>query len=260
MELYQECAGQGTPVLVIHGALSDHTFFSGVAHRLSDYCKVISYDRRGYGESPFMSGTDYSLQTQAEDAYRVLKNFTDEPACIVGHSMGAHIALELAIRYPHMVSKLVLIEPSLGSNSTDAQKLADWHNELMGYVKSKQLLRIFTSFQTLTGAQRAERSSASPKLDATQINRMRKNLEAFARGDLPEMNSFVPDKAQIRELSVPITIAVTGHNTDNIFFNMAIHDGAYFGWPVVSFPGTHSSIEETSESFAKKLVEILQIG
>lgn len=258
MNLYCECFGSGTPVLLIHGALSDHTFFSGVAHHLSKCCKVISYDRRGYGENPPVNQADCSLAVQADDACQVLSSFANEPACVVGHSLGANIALELAIQYPHLVKKLVLVEPSLRTNPEDAQKLTDWHNELMGCVKRKQLLRIFTSFQALTGAQRQDKPSDALKLDAAKINRMRKNLEAFARGDLPQMNAFVPNEAQIRNLSVPVTVAVTKQN-NNVFFDTAIHDSACFGWPVVSFPGTHSSIEENSEPFARKLIEVLQV-
>lgn len=259
MELYQECIGNGTPVLLIHGVLSDHTFFAGVAHHLSNHCRVISYDRRGYGESPSADGTDHSLGTQAEDAYRVLKRFTDEPACVVGHSAGAHIALELAIRCPQSVKSLVLIEPSLGSHPEDQERLTHWHNELMEYAQRKQLLRIFASFQKITGTKRGEKASASLNPQAAQIDRMRKNLKAFVCGDLQEANSFVPAETQLRQVSVPITVAVTQHNPDNLFFNTAIHDGTHFGWPVVSFPGSHSSIEETSESFAGKLVDVLQI-
>ena len=259
MELYRECIGNGAAVLFIHGALSDHTFFSGVAEYLSKSCKVISYDRKGYGENPLDCQADYSLAAQAEDAYQVLTSFTAEPVFVVGHSAGAHIALELAIRHPNAVKKLVLIEPSFGMDPKDAKKFADWRNELMDYVNRKQLLRIFTSFQALIGSQRSEKTSASQKLDATQINRMRKNLEAFVNGDLPQMHCFVSDEAQIRDLTVPVTVAVTKQNPDNIFSTTAIHDSAYFGWPVVSFPGTHSSIEENSEPFAKQLIDVLQV-
>ena len=66
MELYRECIGSGAAVLLIHGALSDHTFFSGVAEYLSKSCKVISYDRKGYGENPLDCQADYSLAAQAE--------------------------------------------------------------------------------------------------------------------------------------------------------------------------------------------------
>ena len=259
MELYRECFGQGTPVMLIHGALSDHTFFSDVARNISNHCKVILYDRRGYGENPFIVGMDYSLQTQAKDAYQVLKFFTAEPVCVVGHSVGAHIALELAIQHPHIVKRLVLVEPSLAFHSEDAQILAHWRSELTSLAKSKQILRIFSSFQQLTGAKRNERTSFTPKTQPIQLDRMRKNLQTFVYGDLQEMDSFVPLETQLRQLDVPIIMAVTQHNLDNAFFNTAIHDGAYFGWPVVSFPGTHSSIKEHAEAFSKKLIDVLQL-
>ena len=259
MKLYQECIGHGSPVLLIHGVLSDHTFFSGVAQHLSNHCKVILYDRSGYGESPTVDGADYSLRTQAKEAYQVLKEFTDEPACIVGHSAGAHIALELAIQHPQIVKSLVLIEPSLGSHPEDVQILARWHNELADFVWHKQHLKILTSFQKITGTKRSKKTASSLYSRPVQMDRMRKNLEAFVRGELWEMDTFAPPEALLRQLSVPITVAVTQHNPDNLFFNTAMHDGTYFEWPVVSFPGSHSSIEEHAELFAKQLIELLQI-
>lgn len=259
MELYTECAGHGTPVLLIHGVLSDHTFFSGLAQNLSGSCKVISYDRRGYGESPFVSGMDYSLQAQADDACQVLQSFTDEPACVVGHSAGAHIALELAVRHRHAVRKLVLIEPSLAFNPEDARMLAQWRSELRGYAERRQFLKIFSSFQRATGAKRSEKPSPLRKQQPMQMERMRKNLQAFAYGDLQEMDAFAPDEVRLHNLDIPITVAVTQHNPDNIFWSTAVCDGAYFGWPVVSFPGTHSTIEENAEAFAKRVMEVLQL-
>ena len=255
MELYRECIGHGAPVMLIHGVLSDHTFFSGAAKCLSACCKVISYDRRGYGENASADGADYSLDTQAEDAYRVLRSFDDAPACIVGHSAGAHIALALALRYPHAVKKVVLIEPSLAFAADDAKLLADWRSELAQYAARGRLLQIVSSFQRITGAKR----SAKPSAPGVQLDRMRKNLRAFACGDLRELNAFTPPEAELRQLDIPVFVAVTQTEPENVFYRTAIHDSAYFGWPLVSLPGTHASLDEAAEPFAEKLCEILQI-
>lgn len=256
MNLYRECTGSGTPVLLIHGALSDHMFFSGLVPYLSTHYQVILYDRIGYGKSNSVADSNYTLSVQAEDACRVLQSFTSEPAFVVGHSAGAHIALELAIQHPHLVKKLVLIEPSLGTDPNDAMELAEWHNELLGYVNQKQLLRIFPSFQRVTGGKPSiKKTGVSPRFDATQVNRMRKNLKAFSQGDLPQMDSFNPREEQIRQLSIPVVVGVT-QQKNNMFYKTAIHDSAYFDWPIVPFPGMHSSIEEHSKPFAEKLGEI----
>ncbi len=258
MELYRECIGKGSPVLLIHGVLSDHTFFSGVARNLSNHAKVISYDRRGYGENSAVEGMDHSLAAQVEDAYEVLKACADTPAYVVGHSAGANIALGLALKYPEAVKQLVLIESSLAFNPQDAQMLADWRKELAGYAERNQLLKIFLSFQKVTGTKRSEKPAAPAKPQTTQMDRMRKNLKAFVYGDMHQMNAFVPEETLLRNLDIPVTVAVTQYNPDNIFWRTANNDGAYFGWPVVSFPGTHSAIEEDAEAFANKLMEVLQ--
>ena len=79
MNLYSYSTGAGTPLLMIHGIISDGSFFDEAASFLADEYQVISYDRRGYGRSTGEKWTDFSVGAQAEDAARILEVVPDHP-------------------------------------------------------------------------------------------------------------------------------------------------------------------------------------
>jgi pimeloyl-ACP methyl ester carboxylesterase len=96
-------------VLLIHGASSNlRELWGPLAEPLAASCRVIAYDRPGLGHSARISRAQ-TLATQARVAARVLG---EEPALIVGHSLGAAVALRLALDHPRLVSGLVLIAPA----------------------------------------------------------------------------------------------------------------------------------------------------
>ena len=65
MELSHTELGQGEDVLLIHGIISDKSFFEPLMEELKDHYHLIAYDRRGYGQNRFDPELDYSLTAQA---------------------------------------------------------------------------------------------------------------------------------------------------------------------------------------------------
>lgn len=100
-------SGQGPPVLLVHG--SAPTMWGGLPETLATSHRVIDYDRRSFGDSSAPSPKD--PRRHAEDAAGVLAQLHACPALVVGWSMGAVIAVELACRHPEIVSGLALLEP-----------------------------------------------------------------------------------------------------------------------------------------------------
>lgn len=108
-----EAGAQDAPrVLLIHGASSNlRELWGPLADLLAGEHRVIAYDRPGLGHStrPARSQT---LAAQAQVAARVLEASGDGPSLIVGHSLGAAVALRLALDFPTLVSGLVLVAPA----------------------------------------------------------------------------------------------------------------------------------------------------
>lgn len=88
IELYYEDHGSGKPVVLIHGwPLSSRSWEKQVPVLLSAGYRVITYDRRGFGESS-RPVTGYNYDTLAEDLHKLISKLELEDVTLVGFSMG----------------------------------------------------------------------------------------------------------------------------------------------------------------------------
>jgi pimeloyl-ACP methyl ester carboxylesterase len=110
--LAHRVAGDGDPVLLIHGALVADTMVSlAEAPALAPFRRIL-YHRRGYGQSPRLEPVrPVTLAEHADDALGLLDHHGIGAAHVAGHSGGALIALVLAARHPERVMSLALLEP-----------------------------------------------------------------------------------------------------------------------------------------------------
>jgi pimeloyl-ACP methyl ester carboxylesterase len=104
----------GAPrLMLIHGASSNLLELWGpLAEEFAPLHRVIAYDRPGMGHSTRAKRDGHTMASQARAAARVLEQTGEGPALIVAHSLGAGIALRLALDFPQLVSGLVLIAPA----------------------------------------------------------------------------------------------------------------------------------------------------
>jgi len=104
-----EWPGTGSAVVCVHGLTANHTCWASIADILSPDHRVIAYDLRGRGDSE-KPPQGYSLQIHCQDLVGLLDHLKLKRAVIAGHSLGAHIGLAFAVRFPRRVSKLVLVD------------------------------------------------------------------------------------------------------------------------------------------------------
>ena len=105
-------APKGSAIVCIHGLTANHVCWASVADALSPAHRLIAYDLRGRGESD-KPATGYSLARHGEDLEGLLDHFGLAKAILIGHSLGAHIAVRFAATRPARVSRLVLIDGGL---------------------------------------------------------------------------------------------------------------------------------------------------
>ncbi len=109
-----ETVGSGEVVLLIHcGFVAESGYPLLHQPTLTGHYQVIHYHRRGYGESEGVT-PPFDMAAQAADALAVLDHLAIERVHLVGHSLGAVIALEVVRRAPARVATLALLEPPLG--------------------------------------------------------------------------------------------------------------------------------------------------
>ena len=99
------------PLVCLHGACGHARRFERLARMVSDRRHVVAYDLRGHGRSPW-SG-EQTLDRHAADLDAVLETCGIEQTVLLGHSLGARIALEYAAGHGERVTGLMLLDPPL---------------------------------------------------------------------------------------------------------------------------------------------------
>ncbi len=101
-------AGEGAPILLLHGFPQSSREWARVLPRLARAGRVIAPDLRASGGSD-APDSDYRLGTLRDDAVALLDELGVERAVVVGHDLGALVALSLAMEHPQRVSHLVVL-------------------------------------------------------------------------------------------------------------------------------------------------------
>jgi haloacetate dehalogenase len=107
-------AGEGPPLLLLHGYPETHLMWRHVAPALAREFAVVCMDLRGYGDSSAPEGgpghANYAKRAMAQDALEVMAAL-GHPSFLVGaHDRGARVAYRLALDHPDAVRRLALLD------------------------------------------------------------------------------------------------------------------------------------------------------
>ena len=104
-------AGQGTPVVLLHGSASSGKQWRSLTDHLKGRFRVVAPDLPGYGRSVAPKKAPQTLADTAQSIAAVIDEL-GEPVHLVGHSFGGAVALKIATLWPEKVRSLTLIEPA----------------------------------------------------------------------------------------------------------------------------------------------------
>lgn len=103
-KIHQETYGSGKPIVLVHGWAMHTGIWRNFAKQLAQQYRVTCIDLPGHGQSdalhPFTLGQIRKV---------LIDNVADEPACWLGWSLGATVALDLALHFPERCSGLILM-------------------------------------------------------------------------------------------------------------------------------------------------------
>lgn len=111
VKLAYEEAGEGDPMLFVHGWTCDRSHFDEqVAHYAGGH-RCVAVDLRGHGESDAPE-QDYTIEGFADDVAWVCDQLGVADAVLVGHSMGGAIVLAMAATWPDLARAVVMLDPA----------------------------------------------------------------------------------------------------------------------------------------------------
>lgn len=155
-------SGEGPAVILVDGALCFRTFgpMPGLAALLAPHLSVITYDRRGRGESG--DTQPFAVEREVEDI-EALIDVAGGSAGVYGISSGACLALEAAYRLPSKITKLAMYEAPCSPTEDRIQQFKEYRAHLDDLIAAGRRGDAINLFMRLVGGNLAEDESAAPQ-------------------------------------------------------------------------------------------------
>lgn len=199
-------AGRGPTVVLLHAGVADRRSWATVADELVVHATVVTYDRRGFGETSL--GTE--SYSHLRDLLGVLDHFQLDQVWLVGSSAGGRVALDAAVSVPERVAGLVLFAPAVsGAPEPDPELLGPelrWFDgEIDKQIEASNLdeLNRLETWLWLDGPTSREGRVSGPARElALEMNRVALANDA-GETDYESMNAW----GHLEDTAAPTTVA-----------------------------------------------------
>jgi acetyltransferase/esterase len=257
--LYYETRGAGPLLLLIPGANGDANAFPPLANRLAADFTVVTYDRRGYTRSLLDGAQDYPhrLETDANDARRLIEHLADEPATVFGTSSGAVIALQLLIDHPQAVRAVVAFEPAAMKLIPDGERWITFLNEIYALYRQSgpapaRALFVKRCFAEVDHPIMSR--TPAPEHAATAIA----NANYFFEREVRQYTAVELDMEKLSQRAEMIIPAVGLASNDFPDGQIARALSVRLGRGLLELPDGHVGYATSSEEFASRLLRRLK--
>lgn len=247
-KIYYEACGSGEPLLLIHGVITDSTLYRETSRILSDYYRVIRYDRRGNSRSKTVNTPyEFDLKEQADDIRDLLDELGIQETYIAGASAGAVIGQYFLSEYPDRVRHLIMYEPAmLGHMLKTDEEFREWSAVTESLVNRGKLSSALLRFAAHLGPADSRSPARSEEDSIMELG----NLEYAMRCEIPGLKNYNPDPESICRYADRITIAVGEKSGDSVYVREAQRLSEMTGRKVLYYPGGHNLPYDLPEEFA----------
>jgi pimeloyl-ACP methyl ester carboxylesterase len=225
-------APEAAPLLLLHGLASNASRFEEFCEHstLAQHRPLLRVDLRGHGGS--LTRGRLNTETWCDDLDAVLAAEGAARAFVMGHSMGAQVALHLAARHPHRVAGLVLIDPVF------RQAL---HGRPRRIAQSAPLLRLAAAGVRAANGLGLHRG-ALPPLDLRAMDRLAR--EALANPDPAAEAAFIARYSSMRADLQHVPLAVYLQDMAEMF--RAVPAPGALGLPVLALLSSGATFAEAA--------------
>lgn len=253
-QLYYEAAGQGNPVVLIHGITLDTRMWDDQFQEFSKHYRVIRYDCRGFGKSSVPEeGKPYS---HSRDLKELLDHLKIRKACVIGLSMGGGIAINFTLEYPDYVSSLITVDSVVEGGGLATKEFREWYASLFNIARESGVESAKEAF--MNGAL-FESAMGNPLV----ADRLRELIGSYSGwrfvNDDPQESLDPSPNDRLHEIDCP-TLVVVGEYDIPTFQGMADRIvKEVSGSRKVVIPGVgHMSNMEDPEAFNREVLAFLE--
>jgi pimeloyl-ACP methyl ester carboxylesterase len=190
--------GQGTPMVFIHGSLCDSRYWASQLGPLGKSFRVLAPNLRHYWPNEW-DGSPFSIDQHVDDLLSFIEEVAEGSAHVVGHSRGARVALEAALREPKRVRTLTLADPGSPAPETPVNDRDGFRHRALKLIDDGHLedgLALFVD--TVTGPDTWRRM-------VPWFKKMASENASTLRGQVTEMLRPL-SREQIEKLSMPLLL------------------------------------------------------
>jgi acetyltransferase/esterase len=259
--LYYEIRGSGPVLLLIPGGNGDGGPFERAADALADRYTVVAYDRRGFSRGRLAGPVpDRRIETDSDDAHRLLNHLSAEPAYMFGSSSGAIVALDLVCRHPQRFRTVIAHEPPIATLLPDSAQWLEFFDEVYDTYRSSGVGAAMEKFSARMGlggiGQRLPADEVHPQR-AEMMDRARRNQDFWLKHEVRQYPRFVPDAGALQAALPRLVLAGGRDSLQHFPYRPNTVMAAQLGTTVVDFPGGHVGYVTHPAEFAVRLTEVL---
>jgi pimeloyl-ACP methyl ester carboxylesterase len=211
-QLYYEVAGQGEPVVLIHGGFLDRRMWDGQFESFARDYRVVRYDVRAHGQSR----ADSVAFRDHEDLHGLLTALGISEATLVGLSMGGQISIDFALAHPEMTRALVLVGSGMSGFPFDSPELQEYVDSLTTAFETgfPDAIEVFTRYWC-DGPKR-EPSQVDPAVRGKVLTMLEGSEERWRYWQLAEQLD-PPAFGRLGAIDVPTLVIVGSIDMPDIF-------------------------------------------
>ncbi|MDQ2904772.1 MAG: alpha/beta fold hydrolase [Chloroflexota bacterium] len=250
-KLYYEMAGEGHPLLLLHGGLLDHRMWEQQFEAFARHYRVVRYDIRGFGASE-MSGTAYADE---RDLYDLLVYLDIDKTYLLGLSLGGSIAIDFTLEHPQKVAGLILAAASVGGYDNYSPEAIERQHRIEAAIEQRDVPRLFELWASDPMMPQADENPEAHR-------RYRAMLKDYTfvhyLNPAPQQELDPPAIEQLMEIRVPTLVLVGDQDTLESQAIAELFEVGILDVKKVTLPGARHMLNmERPETFNRAVLTFL---